>query len=277
MSRSIHGRFVDYPSRRYKSREEEPKAPRKPSLRAVRASDTKPARAKSTKARKAAKAPAKRAPAHSPGRRRTRRSEATDELGRLAGRNATGAQATLQRAATAFSEGRERDAARDLRSLRDAYPDAAGVRELLGLADYRLGHFGVAAKELEAFANLTGSVEQHPVLMDCYRAQRRYRDVDRLWLELSEASPAAELVTEGRIVAAGALADQRRTSEAIALLERKAADTKRAQPHHLRLWYALADLYERVGEIPRARELFDRIRKREPDFVDVAERLAALN
>jgi tetratricopeptide (TPR) repeat protein len=209
-------------------------------------------------------------------RRRVRRTEANDELARLAGRNATRAQATLTRAATAFSEGRERDAARDLRALRDAYPDAAGVRELLGLADYRLGHYGVAAKELEAFSHLSGSVEQHPVLMDCYRAQRRYAEVERLWDELSEASPSAELVTEGRIVAAGALADQGRTKQAIALLERKAADAKRVQPHHLRLWYALADLYERVGEIPRARDLFERISKREPDFVDVAERLAAL-
>jgi tetratricopeptide (TPR) repeat protein len=112
--------------------------------------------------------------------------------------------------------------------------------------------------------------------MDCYRAQRRYDDVARLWHELSEVSPSAELVIEGRIVAAGALADQRRVDEAIALLERKAADTKRAQPHHLRLWYALADLYERAGEIPRARELFERVRRNDSSFVDVAERLAAL-
>jgi tetratricopeptide (TPR) repeat protein len=276
MSRSIHGRFVDYPSRRYKSREEEPEAPpRKSSLRAVRrgegAKDAKP-RAGGKKG--AAQKPATRS---APTRRRNvRRTEATDELARLAGRNATRAQAQLQKAAEAYSEGRERDAARDLRALRDAYPDAAGVRELLGLVDYRLGHYVVGAQELEAFVALSGSVEQHPVLMDCYRAQRRYGEVERLWQELSEVSPSAEVVTEGRIVAAGALADQGDTRAAIALLERKAADSKRPQPHHLRLWYALADLYERAGELPRARELFERISRREPDFVDVAERLAAL-
>ncbi|MCU1426354.1 MAG: hypothetical protein JWL83_354 [Actinomycetia bacterium] len=216
------------------------------------------------------------APKPAPRRRRQRRTEAGDELARLAGRDAKRAQTTLDRAAEAFNEGRERDAARDLRALRDAYPDAAGVRELLGLADYRLGHFTAAAKELEAFVELTGSVEQHPVLMDCMRAQRRYRDVDSLWHELSEASPSAALVAEGRIVAAGALADQGHISDAISLLERKAADSARPQSHHLRLWYALGDLYERAGDLPRARDLFLRIKKREPDFVDVAERLSTL-
>ena len=51
---------------------------------------------------------------------------------------------------------------------------------------------------------------------------------------------------------------------------------KRVQAHHLRLWYALADLYERAGEIPRAREFFGRVRKQDSSFADVAERLAAL-
>jgi hypothetical protein len=60
------------------------------------------------------------------------------------------------------------------------------------------------------------------------------------------------------------------------LLARKANDSKRPKAHHLRLWYALADLYERAGELPRARELFERIRRHEPDFVDVAERLSSL-
>ena len=85
------------------------------------------------------------------------------------------AQDQLARAAEAFAAGRERDAARLLRPLRDAYPDAAAVRELLGLVHYRLGQLpGRDARSSTAFADLTGSVEQHPVLMDCWRAQRRY-------------------------------------------------------------------------------------------------------
>ena len=42
--------------------------------------------------------------------------------------------------------------------------------------------------------------------MSRYRAQARWADVDELWQELREASPSGELVTEGRIVAAGAQA-----------------------------------------------------------------------
>ncbi|GIU87862.1 MAG: hypothetical protein KatS3mg009_2377 [Acidimicrobiia bacterium] len=209
-------------------------------------------------------------------RRRARTTEATDELARLAGRDARRALAELERAAEAFAAGRERDAARILAPLRDAYPDAAAVRELLGLAHYRLGRYPAAARELEAFAAATGSVDQHPVLMDCARAQGRFGRVEELWEELAAASPGAALVTEGRIVRAGALADQGRLREAIAVLERRAGTPRRVQEHHLRAWYALADLAERAGDLPRARELFERVRRHDPGFADVAERLASL-
>jgi tetratricopeptide (TPR) repeat protein len=226
--------------------------------------------------RKRTKKPTKRVPTHTTPHRRRRTTVATDELARVAGRNAKQAQDQLTRAAEAFTAGRERDAARLLRPLRDAYPDAAAVRELLGLVHYRLGHYPAATKELVAFTDLTSSVEQHPVLMDCWRAQRRYDKVTELWEELAQSSPSGALVTEGRIVLAGAQADAGHLQEAIATLARRADDIKRVQDFHLRLWYALADLYERAGEIPRAREYFGRVRTREPGFADVAERLAAL-
>jgi tetratricopeptide (TPR) repeat protein len=209
-------------------------------------------------------------------RRRLRSTEASEELRQLAGRGASRAVQELARAAEAVGAGHERDAARILRPLRDAYPDAAAVRELLGLVHYRLGQYSAAAKELGHFADLTGSVEQHPVLMDCARAQKKYAKVASLWEELAASSPSAALVSEGRIVMAGSLADRGRLRDAVAMLERRAANVKRPLEHHLRVWYALADLYERTGDLPRARELFDRVRKADPAFADVAERLLAL-
>jgi tetratricopeptide (TPR) repeat protein len=179
-------------------------------------------------------------------------------------------------AAEAYSADRDREALNLIRPVRNALPDAASVRELCGLVQYRLGNYRAAAKELEAFVELSGSVEQHPVLMDSYRAQRRWRRVEDLWDELSTASPSAELVTEGRIVAAGALADRGLLDEAISRLDRKAGDLKRARPYHLRLWYALGDLEERAGNLARARILFDRVRAHDPDFADVAYRRRSL-
>jgi tetratricopeptide (TPR) repeat protein len=179
-------------------------------------------------------------------------------------------------AADAFARDHERDALRLLRPLRDALPDSPRVRELLGLTHYRLGHYPAATRELEAFAELSGSVEQHPVLMDSYRAQRRWRRVDERWRELTAASPGAEIVTEGRIVAAGSLADRGRIDDALRLLTRADKKVAKPKPHHLRLWYALADLEERAGNVPRARALFDRVRREDAAFADVAERLAGL-
>ena len=51
----------------------------------------------------------------------------------------------------------------------------------------------------------------------------------------------------------------------------------RARDHHLRRAYALADLYERSGAEPRARELFIWVRNHDARFADVAARVRALS
>ena len=179
-------------------------------------------------------------------------------------------------AARTYDRERYADARRMVARLAEEAPASPAVRELHGLTLYRLGKWRDAVKELEAFRTLTGNVDQHPVLADSYRALKKYGKVKELWDELREASPGAELVAEGRIVTAGALADQGRIDEAIALLEKARLASKRPREHHLRLWYALADLYERAGELPRARELFGLVAASDPDFVDVQARLRAL-
>ena len=155
-------------------------------------------------------------------------------------------------------------------------PDMTSAQEVLGLAQYRLGNWRQAAVALEAFRTHGGGVEHHPVLADCYRAMRKYGPIDELWEELKAASPSAALVAEGRIVVAGALADQGNLEGAIDLLRASERVPAKVRDHHLRLWYVLADLYDRSGDATKARNLFGRVLANEPEFADVQDRLRQL-
>jgi tetratricopeptide (TPR) repeat protein len=212
------------------------------------------------------------------GRRRRVPDEVVNELQQA---GATGHELTVlieELADAIYSFERERygDARRYLRHLARRAPTSPAVRELHGLVLYRMGKWSAAAEELEAFRTLTGSLDQHPILADCYRAMKRYRKADELWAELRTRSPGAELVAEGRIVAAGCLADQGDLAGAIRLLEAGVRPVRRAEDRHFRLWYALADLYERAGEVGRARALFARLADQASDAYDAAGRLRAL-
>ena len=182
----------------------------------------------------------------------------------------------LRDASRAFRRDRYDEARRILRPLADAAPTAESVRELLGLTYYRLGRWKLAVTELEAFRDLSGSTEQHPVLADCYRALGRHAKVSELWDELRRVSPSAALVAEGRIVYAGSLADQGQLADAITVLEASKPPTRRPQEHHLRVTYALADLHERAGDLPKARQLFTIVAAADPELGDVEARLRAL-
>lgn len=215
-----------------------------------------------------------------PPRRRSRKAggspDVKAEIVRLGGRKGARLYEQVVDAADAFAHERNRVAVRILEPVRDAVPGSPSVRELLGLSHYRLGNYRAAAKELDKYVSLTASADQHPVLMDCERALGHHKRVEELWAELAAVSPSSELVAEGRIVRAGDLADQGQIDKAIAVLSKRTADVKRPKEHHLRLWYALADLEERAGNTPRARELFRRIEQHDKTFADVAERLSGL-
>ena len=223
----------------------------------------------------------------------------------------------VREAGSLFGSERHPEAEKLLAPIASQAPDVAEVRELYGLVLYRLGHWRKAIRELEAFRGLTGAtVEQHPVLCDCYRALGLWAKVEEVWEEFQMASPAPspDLAAEGRIVYAGALADQGKFAEAIALLEsnwlplgkaaQAAKSTGRAAEKSasgsggdaqkskgrkskttpaqcspetsLRLVYMLADLHDRTGDTPKATALFRWITDRDPDFVDAADRLREL-
>jgi tetratricopeptide (TPR) repeat protein len=183
--------------------------------------------------------------------------------------------AKLADAARAYSADRYQDALRMLRKLSAQAHGSAAVKELLGLTLYRLARWPLALRELQEHHELSGSYDQFPVIADCYRAMHRYVEAEATWSELRQASPSPEVVAEGRLVAAGCLADQGDLRGAVKLLEASLRRT-RPKPQRLRQWYALADLYERAGELPRARDIFSQIAAVDPDAYDVKQRLVAL-
>jgi tetratricopeptide (TPR) repeat protein len=186
-------------------------------------------------------------------------------------------EARIADASRAYVRDRYPEALSNLRELARTVPHVSAVRELLGLTYYRMGRWKDALRELEAFVELTGSVEQHPVMADCHRALGRHAKVAEIWGELRQAGAGSDVLAEGRLVMAGSLADRGEIEEAIALIEPAAnRPVRKPLERHLRQWFVLADLYERSGDIPRARELFRKVAAADPELSNVIERVSNL-
>ena len=134
-----------------------------------------------------------------------------------------------------------------------------------------------AVRELEAFRDLTGSTEQHPVLADCYRASsgtRRGRGA--VGGAAGGVAVAPTSWPRGASCMAGSLADRGSWPRPSPLLEKSRRTSSSPQVHHLRLAYALADLYERAGDVPGPGSCSAWVGgSASPDFADAAERASA--
>jgi len=203
--------------------------------------------------------------------------EVRDELRAAVGTDrASGLERRLGIASRAYERDRYSEALAELRVLARLAPEVGAIRELYGLTLYRLGRWREAARELRVFHDLTRSFDQHPVIADCERALGRDKAVIALWDALRRQGVDREVLVEGRLVVAGMMADRGDLEGAIALLGPGGKSLRRPDTCHLRQWYALADLYERAGDLPRARELFTRVASFSPELFDTADRLAAL-
>ncbi len=182
----------------------------------------------------------------------------------------------LREAGEAYLAERFGEAEKVLTPLVKRHPGVPEVQELWGLTLYRLGRWKAALAALAMYHDLTGEVEQFPVMADCHRALGQVGEVRRLWDELRHAGPTGPVMVEGRIVMASAMADGDDLAGAIRLLEQGPVRTRQPRDHHLRLWYVLADLYERAGDRQRARRGFERIAQVDGSYVDIEDRLDAL-
>jgi len=177
----------------------------------------------------------------------------------------------------AFEANRYDDAKKILNPMAKEYPEVSAVHEMLGLCLYRAGQWKRALTELEIAVRLNPDwIFNHAVIADCHRALGNHQMVEKYWRELAEASPHPELLAEGRIVMAGSLADRGMLQEGLDLLSKAAGELKRPSEYHLRQWFVIADLYDKQGNIIKARQFFERIASFDSQFVDVAERLATL-
>ena len=185
---------------------------------------------------------------------------------------------TLTKAAEGYDRKRYEEALRLGRIVSDAVPGVAPVRELTGLAAYRAERWNMAKVHLRAHFTLTGDPEHLALVMDCDRANRRFRAVEKTFAEIEENEPSADVIAEARIVMASSLADQQRYVEAIDLLVRAGGTKVLRNPayRHVRMWYALADIFDRSGDQVSARELFARVVVADAEAYDAQARLHEL-
>ena len=184
----------------------------------------------------------------------------------------------MGKAVEAYDRHRFEEAARLSTRLAEAVPDVIAVRELAGLSSYRSNLWTAAGNHLAAYREMSSEPQYLPLEMDAARAKGRKKKVEDLFEELRQESPDPDTLAEGRIVLAGSYADRGKLAEAIALLESTGAAKPRRNPgeRHLRQWYQLGDLYDRSGDVPRARHFFMMIEAAEPGAYDVTARLKDL-
>jgi len=157
------------------------------------------------------------------------------------------------------------------RAARDRASRLAPVREAVGVAAYHAEDYAEAARELRAYARMSGDESYRAVLADCERAIGRPENALRLVQEALADQPDAEELVELRLVEAGARSDLGEGAAAALVLE--AALGGRPTPAglghpdlgQLRLAAAYADLLEARGEDELAHEWYSAIAAADPD------------
>jgi tetratricopeptide (TPR) repeat protein len=175
-------------------------------------------------------------------------------------------------AAQSFEDGDYDAVVEGLATAKRDAPRSITVRELLGLAYYHLGKFRDAVRELGAYRRLSGEHDQDPPFADAERALGRPDKAVEILSALPRDEVSEEVLVEALVVLAGALRDLGRADEAVRALEGGPVRPVEVLPHHLRLWYALADALEDADRRREARSWWDAIYAEDPEFFDVASR-----
>ncbi|MDP9867298.1 MULTISPECIES: hypothetical protein [Streptosporangium] len=152
------------------------------------------------------------------------------------------------------------------------------IREAVGIAAYRAGHFAEALSDLRAARRMTGSDSFLPIMADCERGLGRPERA----LDLVRSKEAERLDRMGKIelaiVESGARRDLDQKDAAVITLQRlPELRDPRPQPWSARLAFAYADALADAGHEEPATEWFGRAMAFDEDGeTDAAERYAEL-
>ncbi|MFB9892676.1 hypothetical protein [Planobispora takensis] len=152
------------------------------------------------------------------------------------------------------------------------------MREAVGIAAYRAGHFAEALSDLRAARRMTGSDAFLPVMADCERGLGRPERA----LDLARSKEAERLDQMGKIelaiVESGARRDLGQKDAAVVTLQRLTElRDPRQQSWSARLAFAYADALADAGHAEAATEWFGRAMAFDEDGeTDAAERYAEL-
>lgn len=185
-----------------------------------------------------------------------------------------GALQALGEASEAFADGAYQRAVRKAQKAKELSPRDVTVREVLGLAAYRLGDWQLALSELRTFRRLAGETTHLPVEMDALRAMGRVDDVENAWNTLQKLGGRPAVMKEGTVVYASHLADAGRLDEAWSLVAPRRLKDK-PFPEDLRLWYVAARIAALRSDHEQATTLRNAILEHDPAFpgIDELERL----
>jgi len=183
----------------------------------------------------------------------------------------------LTKAVSEFADERYGAAYTQLRSAKDLAPQAATIRELLGLSAYHLGKWEEALRELRTFRRITGEPTQVPVELDCLRALGRTEDVEKTFHQLKDLDPRPETDDEARVVFASSLLERDLVADAWRVIKpgRLIANPRTST---LRRWYVASRVAAASGDAATARQIMEAIVDADSDFpglVELREEIAA--
>lgn len=170
----------------------------------------------------------------------------------------------------AYAAGRFGKARDHLKRAKELAPQAATIRELLGLSMYEMEQWQPALSELRTFRRIAGDPVHMPVEMDCLRALGRDRDVENTWDRFRKLDAPREVQDEVRVVYGSHLLEHGRVREAWKVVEpgRLVASPSGST---VRRWFVAARIAVAAHDERSARKLIKAIADQDEDFPGLLE------